>query len=474
MQLKDTSRFPEGFLWGAATSSFQAEGAWTEGGKGESVIGLTKTEMNTTDFTEAVDHYHRFREDIALMAELGLKAYRLSISWTRIFPQGAGKPNQEGVAFYRAVLDELAKYGIEPVVTIYHFDYPKALVEKYGGWLSRSSIDDFTAYAEFLFKTYGDQVRYWLIINEQDHVIRMPYRLGLVDPDKKSFDRTAYQANHHMCVASAKAIESCRRLLPNAKIGPATSYDFTHPASGAPEDALAAEDAMILTKDYLMDIQCRGAYSAPFLKYLRDRDCIPDIAPGDMETIKANPPDFIAMNYYASHTVEFFPATTEEPIGTKYGKLLPTAEAGIYRVVKNERLERTDWGWEVDPIGFRMALKRLYDKYGLPLLVTENGFGAKDALTDDGKIHDDYRIAYLRDHIEQLRQVVGEGIPVFGYCVWSFMDVISGHSGMDKRYGLVYVNRENFDLKDMRRIKKDSFEWYRMLIATNGLIEEER
>lgn len=467
MQLVEADKFPKDFLWGAATSSFQVEGAWNEDGKGPSVMDLRERRPDITDFSVASDHYHRYKEDVKLMAELGLKAYRFSVSWTRVFPRGKGEPNPKGVDFYNNLINELVKHGIEPILTIYHFDYPQALVDEYGGWASRKSIEDFVNYATFLFRTFGDRVKYWLTINEQDHVFRMPYRLGLRKDDPRA-EKIGYQACHNMCVATAKVIEVCHELLPGAKIGPATSYSISYPASSKPEDILASNNANMVRYSYLLDIHCKGRYPAPYWRYLGDRNLRPQIEDGDMDLIRANPPDFIAFNYYATTTVEHFPVSEVHPIGTKLGRLLPEAEAGMYRIVKNPNLGATDWGWEIDPVGIRIAIRELYDRYGLPLLITENGLGAKDVLEQGDIVNDDYRIDYISRHLEQIQLAISEGIPVFGYCVWSFIDLISGHDGTDKRYGLVYVNRENFDLKDLRRVKKKSFFWYREVILTNG------
>lgn len=468
MQLIVNKKFPDNFLWGAATSSFQVEGAWNDDGKGLSVIDMKKKDSTITDFTVASDHYHMYKKDIKLMAELGLKAYRFSVAWTRIFPNGRGEINRKGVEFYNNLINELLKYGIEPILTIYHFDYPQKLVEEYGGWISRKSIEDYVNYACFLFKTFGDRVKYWLTINEQDHVMRMPYRLGIKEKDKKVAEKLGYQACHNMCVATAKTIENFRKLLPRCKIGPAVSYSMVYPATNKPEDILASRDCMLVRYNYLLDLHCKGKYSPPYWKYLQDRNLTPTIYENDEKLLTENKPDFIGINYYATSTVRYFPATDENPIGTKFGKLLPEGESGIYMKIRNDNLKTTDWGWEIDPIGLRLCLKELYDRYELPLLITENGLGAHDKLENNEIVNDDYRIDYLRQHIEQVKLAINEDIPVIGYCVWSFMDLVSGHDGFDKRYGLVYVNREDFDLKDLRRIKKKSFYWYKRVIETNG------
>lgn len=469
MEYRHKQGFPKDFLWGSATSAFQVEGAWQEDGKGTSVIDVWKLADDITDFKVASDHYHHIDEDVALMKEMGLKAYRFSIAWTRILPDGNGAVNPKGIAFYNHLINALCDAGIQPLVTIYHFDYPLALVEKYGGWMHRKSIEDFVNYARILFTHFGDRVHYWMIINEQDHIIHMPYRLGLSEQENQhTLKKKGYQANHHMCVASAKVIELCHQMLPNAKIGPAVCFDMIYPNSNLPEDVLAAQDALMIRNFYLLDLQCRGEYSTMFTRYLQDRDMFPEIDAEDLLCMKQHTPDFIAYNYYASKCVCAYPSDDAHPIGTLEQVLLPSAEAGIYRSVKNEHLQATKWGWQIDPIGIRLSARTLYDRYHLPLLISENGFGNVDIVNEHGYVEDDDRIEYLKQHLLEIRNAINDGVPILGYCTWSFIDLVSGHSGMKKRYGFVHVNRDEFDLKDMRRTKKKSFNWYAQVINSNG------
>ena len=469
MQTKDRKPFPENFLWGSSSASFQCEGAAHEDGKGLSVMDMRKIDPSICDFEVASDHYHRYKEDIALMKECGLKAYRFSIAWTRIFPEGNGEVNPKGVEFYNNVINELVQAGITPIVTIYHFDYPQGLVDQYGGWISRRSIDDYVNYAEFLFRTYGDRVKYWLSINEQDHVVHMPFRLGLTDDNRREKERLGFLANHHMCVAAARAIQKCHELVPDGKIGPATCFDMMYPTTNSPADALAWLDAMEIRNYYLLDLNCKGEYNGTFKKYLEDRDMFPEIEEGDMECMKANKPDFLAFNYYASKSISAFPLDNEHEIGDIEFQLLPSREAGIYQVVKNQNLNATLWGWEIDDIGLQSASRLLWERYRLPLLITENGFGNKEHWPEDGSmLEDDDRIAYLSKHLYNIREAINLGVQFIGYCNWSFMDLISGHSGFSKRYGLVYVNRTEHDLLDLERRKKKSFYWYKNVIANNG------
>lgn len=468
METKIINPFPDNFLWGSATSAFQCEGAAKEDGKGLSVMDVRKQDPAICNYDVASDHYHHFKEDVALMKECGLKAYRFSFAWARIFPKGNGAINPQGVQFYNELIDELVKADITPIATIYHFEYPQGLIDQYGGWIDRQSIDDYVDYASFLFKTYGDRVKYWLTVNEQDHVVHMPFRLGLKGHDQHENERLGFLANHHMCVAAAKATKACHEIVKDGKIGPAVCFDMLYPASNRPADALACQDAMDIRNYYVLDINVKGEYNGTFKRYLEDRDMMPEIQEGDMEIIKANKPDFIGFNYYASKSVAAYPCDEDHKIGDLVIKLLPAEEPGIYKVVKNENLNATLWGWEIDDIGLECVCRLLWDRYRLPLMITENGFGNKETLPEDKMVKDDDRIDYLTRHLLAVKKAMNVGVEFIGYCTWSFMDIISGHSGFSKRYGLVYVNRDEHDLKDMCRYKKKSFYWYKDTIACKG------
>ncbi len=464
--MKFNKEFPEGFLFGGSTSAIQFEGGMNEGGRGKSVIDNFKFTNNITDFSMGSDHYHHYKEDIRLAYEANLKSYRFSISWTRILPNGNGEVNQEGIEFYNNIINELVHYGIEPIVTIYHFDYPQHLVDEYGGWTNRKSIDDFADYCRILFETYGDRVKYWLTINEQDHVIRIPSRMGLTGKEV-NYDQLRYQANHHMCVASAKAFKLCHELCPQSKIGPALSYQPIYPASSKSEDVLAANDMEMLYMNYMCELQCKGVYPIRLWKYLTDRNIEPEIMDGDMECMKENTPDYLGINYYCSGCAGYAPVTDEHPLGRIEGDIMPKVEYGIFRTIKNENLELTKFGWAIDPVGITYALINLYERYNLPLMITENGLSYPDELIHD-TVEDDYRIDYIASHLKAINEAINIGVEVLGYNLWSFIDLISGHQGFNKRYGLVYVNRDDFDLKDMKRYKKKSFEWYRQTISERG------
>lgn len=442
-------------LWGASSSSFQAEGMWNKAGQGKSVIELDQPN-NLEAFQQGVDFYHHYLDDIKLMQEAGITAFRFSISWTRIFPEGIGRINKKGVEFYHQLITALKQAHIEPIVTIYHFDYPLALVKKYGGWTSRQSINDYVSYCEFLFKEFGDDVKYWITINEQDHVVKIPTRLGFKDHDFSKHINSCYQANHYMSVASATAIKLCHKLLPNAKIGPALSYQPYYPATSRHKDVEAAKMVNLLTQKYILDLQCRGIYSKEFTTYLNDKGVNLDIQKRDLRILRDNPPDYLGVNYYSSNIVSYLPAGNKK--GKIVGSPIPKKEYGLYEIKSDPKLPTTKWGWTVDPEGLRVALTTLFQQYHLPIMITENGYGDKD-IVDNGEIDDQERIAYLQQHLNEIIKIVRDHIPVIGYCVWSFTDVISGHNGSNKRYGLVYVDQ------DMKRIPKRSFTFYQNFIS---------
>lgn len=455
--------FPEHFLWGGSTSAYQVEGAWNEGGKGPSVQDVKQLPEGTSDFKVAADHYHHYQEDVALMAEMGFKSYRFSIAWTRIVPDGDGAINEEGIQFYQNLIDELLKHQIEPVVTVYHFDLPAALEEK-GGWDNRETIDAFVRYCDILFDRFGDKVKYWQTINEQNMMILSGAAIGT---GSDSMQKT-YQQNHHMLVAQAKAMKHCHDKLAEAKIGPAPNISITYPKTNKPEDVQAAQCFNALRNWLYLDMAVYGRYNHQAWAILEANDALPTFEPGDEEVLKAGKADFIAFNYYTSGTVEAYPvgeATTDEKTADQQkGQGIP----GFFRQVPHGDLEKTEFGWEIDPIGLRITANEIYSRYALPLMITENGLGGRDTLTEDGKVHDDYRIHYLREHIEQMQLAISDGVELFGYHPWSAIDLISTHEGFRKRYGFIYVNRSDFDLKDLSRIRKDSFYWYKDVIASNG------
>lgn len=467
MRYETLTPFPADFLWGGSTSAYQVEGGWDADGKGPSVIDIrTSFPEGTTDYTVASDHYHRFEEDVALFAELGLKAYRFSIAWTRIFPAGTGEVNRPGVDFYHRLIDALLAHGIEPIVTMYHFDLPAALDEQ-GGWANLATVDAFVEYARVLFAEYGSKVKYWLTINEQNMMILHGDAVGTTGKAGGSGKKGLYQQNHHMFLAAARASALLHETVPGAKIGPAPNIVAIYPASCDPDDVVAADDWDAVRNLLYLDLAVRGTYHPLAWKYLTERGWEPEIAEGDLEVLAAGRPDFIAFNYYATQTVGASRGDASDLASRDGDQQIVRGEIGLYRAVKNPNLRTNAWGWEIDPVGLRTTARRLWDRYRLPLIITENGIGAYDKL-EDGAVHDDYRIDYYRQHIEQIQLAINDGVDLFGYCPWAAIDLVSTHSGCSKRYGFIYVNRDEFDLLDLARYRKDSFGWYQKVIASGG------
>lgn len=460
--------FPKDFLWGASTSAYQVEGAYNEDGKGLSVMDVTPVPEGTTDFKVTSDHYHHYKEDVALLAEMGFKEYRFSIAWTRIIPDGDGEINPKGIEFYNNLINELVKNNITPVVTLYHFDLPQALQDKYGGWSSRQCIKDYERYVRVCFENFGDRVHYWLTINEQNMMVI--YQSGGMNLHEK------YQANHHMLLAQARAMIACHEMLPDAKIAPAPNITVVYPASSSPEDYLASMDYNQLRNRMYLDVAVFGKYPEAFMEYLNQRGVDLDIEAGDFETLAAAKPDFIAFNYYGGTTVKYISIEDGEKAmaeakakgGAAEFMVGLMTEPGLAQGCANPLQKRTSYGMGIDPTGLRATLRQLWERYHLPLLITENGCGVPDTLEEGDKVHDDYRIDYLRAHIHACQEAITDGVDLMGYSPWSAIDLVSTHQGITKRYGFVYINRDEFDLKDMRRIRKDSFYWYKKVIASNG------
>lgn len=467
--------FPTDFLWGAASAAYQVEGAWNTDGKGPSVWDLFTKQPNRTfrasNGDVAVDHYHRFAGDVALMAEIGLKAYRFSVSWPRIFPDGHGAVNERGLDFYERLIDTLRGHGIEPILTLYHWDMPQALQDLYGGWESRRIAEDFERYCVTLFRRFGDKVTNWVSLNEQNYNLTNAYLLGTHPPGLRD-RRRFFQANHHAFLANARAIAAFRALVPHGRIGPSFAYSPVYPASSDPRDVLAAENAEEFTNLWWLDAYCLGRYPPAALAWLREAGEAPEIRAGDSDLMARGKPDFIGVNYYQTLTYADNPrdGVCLQPINTtgQKGTTPASGVPGLYRTHTNPNLPTTNWDWTIDPAGLRIGLRRLFSRYGLPLLITENGLGEFDKLEPTGQVHDAYRIAYLQEHIAACRQAITDGVPLLGYCVWSFTDLLSWLNGYQKRYGLVYVDRDEQDARELRRVRKDSFFWYGQTIKANG------
>ncbi|MFD1179137.1 glycoside hydrolase family 1 protein [Paenibacillus puldeungensis] len=481
---KSSQGFPEHFLWGGATAANQLEGAYNEDGKGLSSADMVvyvpkekRTGGHAIEITSeqidkilsgkldherfpkrhGIDFYHRYKEDIALFAEMGFKVFRISINWSRIFPNGDdAQPNEAGLQFYDNVFDELHTYGIEPLVTLAHYETPLGLTQKYNGWASREVIGHFTNYAETVFRRYKNKVKYWLTFNEINMMTISPFTGGGVVIDRvQNKQQTIYQALHHQFVASALATKLCHEIIPGAMIGCMLARMETYPATCNPEDVRKSqhENQMNL---FFTDVHARGEYPSYMTRYFEENNIVIEKDASDDEILKAYPVDYISFSYYMSLTV------SSELGGDR-------AEGNLFGGVKNPYLKASDWGWQIDPVGLRITLNNFYDRYQKPLFIVENGLGAYDKVEEDGSIHDTYRIDYLRQHIAQMKEAIKDGVDLIGYTSWGPIDLVSmSTSEMSKRYGFIYVDLDDEGNGTLKRSKKDSFQWYKQVIATNG------
>ena len=477
MYFKQKANFPKEFLWGCASAAYQVEGAHLEDGKGmstwdEFVLIPGKTFKGSTGEI-AVDFYHRYKEDIALMAKCGMKTYRFSIAWTRIYPQGKGEINQAGIKFYDDVINECLKYGIEPMVTIYHWDLPLALEKEYHGWESRQVVDDFVNYAKTLFEHYGDRVKYWITMNEQNVFGRLGWTLGQHPPGKVGERQLFYQVNHHVNMAHAKTVLLYREMKLGGMIGASYAYSPSYSFDCHPENGLAKADYDDLYLYWYFDIAGYGRYPKAALKYLEDKGEAPEMMEGDQEILKAAAPvDFIGVNYYKTKVAQYNPIDgVGESLAANNSGIKGSAKVsgipGCYKNPSNPYLPTTSWDWAIDPMGLRLGLRDLTSRYDLPLVISENGLGAFDTVEADGSIQDDYRIEYIESHLKECKLAIQEGCNVLSYCVWSFTDLLSWLNGYQKRYGLVYVDRDE-QSGSLDRTPKKSFYWYKHVIETNG------
>lgn len=478
MYFKESKGFPKDFLWGSASAAYQVEGAWNEDGKGMSnwdkFVRIPGKTFKATTGDVAVDHYHRYKEDVQLMAEMGLKTYRFSIAWARIYPQGKGEVNEAGVQFYSDLIDECIKNNIEPMVTIFHWDLPQALVDEYDGWENRQVVDDFVNYATTLFERFGDRVKYWITMNEQNVFTSLGWMTAMHPPGKTADVKTFYQVNHHANMAHAKTVLKFHEMGHKGMIGASFAYGPSYAFDCRPENAMAKADYDDLQHYWWMDIYAYGRYPKSAMAYLKSIDCAPQMEDGDEEILKeaAKHFDFMGVNYYQTAVIEYNPIdgvglSTEMNNSGKKGTSKESGIPGLYKDRKNPYLPTTDWDWTIDPMGLRMCCRMITSRYDLPIVISENGLGAFDKL-EDGKIHDDYRIAYLKAHVEELKKACDDGCEVLAYCTWSFTDLLSWLNGYQKRYGFVYVDREEEEGASMDRYKKDSYFWYKKVIETNG------
>ncbi|MGD0031899.1 6-phospho-beta-glucosidase [Paenibacillus illinoisensis] len=473
---KPTS-FPENFLWGGATAANQLEGAYLEGGKGLTTVDLIPTgsrrfpiamgnldsfEPKEGEFYpshEAIDFYHRYKQDIALFAEMGFKCLRLSIAWSRIFPNGDdAEPNEAGLQFYDDVFDELLKYHIEPVVTICHFDVPVHLVQTYGGWKDRKMIGFFETYAKTLFHRYKGKVKYWMTFNEINMLLHLPYiGAGIVLQEGEDKQQVLYQAAHHELVASALAVKACHEMIPGAQIGCMLAAGMVYPYTSNPEDVWKAME-QDRESFFFIDVQSKGAYPGYTKRFFRENGIHIEMQPEDADLLKQNTVDYIGFSYYASRCTSTDPEILKD-----------STEGNVFGSVKNPYLDASEWGWTIDPKGLRITCNQLHDRYGKPLFIVENGLGATDVLLDNDTVEDDYRIDYLDRHFAEMAEAIQDGVEIIGYTSWGPIDLVSAGTGeMKKRYGYIYVDRNNDGTGSLRRVKKKSFHWYKDVIATQG------
>lgn len=472
--------FPEDFLWGGATCANQFEGAWNADGKGISIPDISTVGSATvskriepslsSDYVypshEAVDFYHHYCEDIALLAEMGFKAFRFSIAWTRIFPTGMEEaPNEAGLAFYDKILDCLREHGIKPVITLSHYEMPYALVEKMNGWESRECIDCFLRFATCVLDRYHSKASLWLTFNEINAALAKngaSSSLGTIRGfagarcDLPDEPQVRFQALHHQFVASALAVRYAHEHYPELKMGNMSVFAPLYPLTCAPADMIESQGEMHRVNWFCSDVQVRGFYPAYMLRYFDEQGIAIEMQQQDAEILREGTVDFYSFSYYMSNCVSS--QTGHE-----------RTSGNLFDGVKNPYLKSSDWGWQIDPLGLRWSLNEIWDRYQIPVMVVENGLGAYDTVEPDGSIHDEYRIDYLREHIEQMREAVRDGVPLMGYLPWGCIDLVSASTGeMAKRYGFIYVDKDNEGRGTLARSRKDSFYWYQKVIATNG------
>ena len=469
-------KFPENFMWGAAMAANQCEGAWQEDGKGPSVVDLLPSaaggrwdmlyhpekyldrELSYYPSHEAIDFYHRYPEDIRLLAEMGIRAFRTSISWPRIYPNGDDEtPNEKGLAFYDRLFDECLRCGIEPVVTLCHFDTPYALVQKYGGWRDRRVADFYCRYCRTVFERYKGKVRYWITFNEINMLTHIPFLGGgLLLEGEENRQQVMYQAAHHQLVASAMAVRLAHEIDPQNQVGCMLAAGSFYPYSCRPEDVMASVEKN--HENYLfIDVQSRGAYPGYAKRLFAENGVELQMEPGDEELLRNNTVDYVAFSYYSSRLI----GTGEETKNVVDGNAVTT--------LRNPYLDITAWGRQIDPVGLRVTMNDLYDRYQKPLFVVENGLGCADCPQEDGSIQDDYRIDYTRRHIRQMEEAMKDGVECMGYLTWGTIDLVSAGGGeMSKRYGFIYVDRDDAGKGSLKKKKKISYDWYRRVIASNG------
>ncbi|MCF0106805.1 MAG: glycoside hydrolase family 1 protein [Holdemanella sp.] len=475
--------FKDGFLWGGATAANQCEGAYNIDGKGLSVAD-TMTSGTSAEYRKitleqdsnyyypgnnAIDFYHHYKEDIALFAEMGFKVYRMSIAWSRIYPNGDDEvPNEKGLAFYADVFKELKKHNIEPLVTIQHNEMPLNISLKYGGWANKKTIDLYIRYCNTIFNAYKDYVKYWIPFNEVNDLM-LPLcgfiHGGILTPETKYFENEIkdddvnrrMNALNNVLIANAKAVILGKSIKSDFQFGTMTCHITLYPRTCNPKDIFMVQQNDLVRNCLCSDVQLKGEYPYYADKYFRDNKVVLDLSKEEKEILKKGKSDFYTFSYYQTicESVE------------DYGD--STTSGNIMGGIENPYLTVSEWGWPIDPLGLRYTLNKVYDRYHVPVMITENGLGAKDIVEEDGSIHDDYRIDYLKEHVKAMKEAVNDGVDLIGYTAWGCIDLVSMSTGqMTKRYGFIYVDVDDNGNGSFKRIKKDSFYWYRKLIETNG------
>ncbi len=483
MKNKQLAEFPKDFLWGGATAATQCEGAWNSDGKGASILDhstngdidhprLITNEIDTDKYFypshEGCRQYEHFEKDIELFAEAGFKTYRMSINWSRIYPNGDDlEPNKAGLEYYRKLFQKCNDLGIEPTVTMTHYDMPWNLAENYGGWKNRKVIDFFMTYAKTIFTEYKGLVKRWLTHNEINFgtvsygefvtsgIIPKRGYIVMEDPDATNEEiNDRFQALHHEFIASAKAVQLAHEIDPEIEVGCMMCGFAFYPISCKPEDVAQAQRDMEIWNYYCMDVMCEGEYPYWAKRYWNEKNIKLDITDEDKEILANGTVDFISFSYYRTDCSE---AANELVEGkTDFG-------------MKNPLLKATQWGWTIDPAGLRWLLNEFYARYKKPLMIVENGIGAYETQEEDGSIHDNARIEFMREHIIAMKQAINEGVDLIGYTCWSAIDIVSASTGeFKKRYGLIYVDADDLGNGSYKRYKKDSFYWYKKVIETNG------
>ncbi|WP_318369218.1 glycoside hydrolase family 1 protein [Enterobacter sp.] len=454
-----TNKLPDNFLWGNSVSSMQTEGAWNEGGKGPSVYDIREASEFASDWKVATDSYHRYEEDFDYMQDLGMNCYRFQIAWSRVCPQGDGEFNEEGIAFYDRFINGLIKRGIEPMICLYHFDMPLALAEKYNGFTDRHVMEAFVRYGKKMIDCFGDRVKYWLTFNEQN-IYHMPEAFkvaGYLKGDKTL--RELYQISHHVMMCHVLLTHYLHETKPGQQMGGMLAHQLIYPATCKPRDIFCAQQYDEFLNQNLLRVYAGQGYS-PAVMAVVAREGFQDIfLDDDLAAIARVKNDFMAFSYYASKTLDSDAIPADAPVNYYL----------LHGEKDNPFLEATEWNWQIDPLGFRTIITRYYNDWRLPVFPIENGIGVIESWDGVNPIDDEYRIVYHREHLQAMKDAIFEdGAEVIGYLGWGLIDILSSQGDMRKRYGVVYVNRENHDLKDLKRVPKKSYAWFRRTIKSNG------